>query len=349
MRTALLAGVALPSAVKSAADVGVFAWLGAPTGAASVVGATEYATPFAAKINFQTTTSAGYPGYLPDTGAAYGDRGNGYAYGWIEGANTALTRDRNSVNSPDERYDTLNQMQYNSPPTETHTWEIAVPNGAYDVRLVCGDPDYTDSYYHVLAEGTTLTQGNAQGAARRFFDQTARIVVSDGRLTLTNGPGSYRNKVCFIEIAATASKTYPFLSYKSWADGRFAGGSGNPAAAPAADANGNGIPNALEYASGGEPATPSAGTPVTGFDLGDADLGAFRFLRSARALDAGYSLWETADLVHWDMLWSTDEDSDFSSPLVASVGAAENDWVTLHVPLDPERSRQFFRLQVNVQ
>ncbi len=342
----LVARATLPTSVRSADDLDTFAWIGAPATAARTSASTEFATPFAVKINFQTATSAGYPGYLPDTGAAYGNRGSGYTYGWIEGANTALTRDRNSANSADERYDTLNQMQYNNPPTETHTWEIAVPDGSYDVRLVCGDPDYTDSYYHVLAEGTTLAQGNAQGSGRRFIDQRARVLVADGRLTLTNGPGAYRNKICFIEIASTASRAYPFVSYNAWSSSRFPGGSGSAAAAPDADPDQNGVPNALEYASGASAGAASGA--LTGLAARTPDLAEFGFLRSAQAIDASYSVWESDDLLHWDPLWSTLEDSDFSSPLVAGADAASTGWVTLQVPLDTGRPRQFFRLQVGL-
>lgn len=338
----LLARATLPASVKSAADLDTFAWISAPASAAGNAASTEFATPFSAKINFQTATSAGYPGYLADTGAAYGDRGNGLSYGWIGGANTGLTRDRNSSNSPDERYDTLNQMQYNNPPTETHTWEIAVPDGAYDVRLVCGDPDYTDSYYHVLAEGVTVTQGNAQGSGRRFIDQRARVLVTDGRLSLTNGPGSYRNKICFIEIDSTASRAYPFVSYNAWSASRFPAGSDDPAADPDL----NGVPNALEYASLGSSsvAPPALATLVRGAP----GLAEFSFLRSARALDAGYSVWESDDLVHWNPLWSNRDDADFSSPLVALANPSADGWVKFHVPLDAERPRHFLRLQVAI-
>jgi len=344
----LLARAPLPASVRSADDLDTFAWIGAPAPAARAAASTEFATPFTAKINFQTATSAGYPGYLPDTGAAYGDRGNGYTYGWIEGANTGLTRDRNSANSPDERYDTLNQMQYNNPPTETHTWEIAVPDGAYDVRLVCGDPDYTDSYYHVLAEGVTVAQGNAQGSGRRFIDQRARVLVSDGRLTLTNGPGAYRNKICFIEVASTASRSYPFLTYSAWSAARFPGGAGDPLAAPAADPDRNGVPNALEYAAHGSTAVAPSSAALATLARGAPGLAEFSFLRSAQALDAGYSVWESDDLQHWAPLWSNRDDADFSSPLVALADPSASGWVKLQLPLDTAQPRQFFRLQVDL-
>jgi hypothetical protein len=343
----LVANAALPASVKTAGDLDTFAWFG-ESNAASTATVTEYASPVDVKINFQATTSAGYPGYLPDTGSAYGNQGNGYTYGWIEGANTALTRDRNSASSPDERYDTLNQMQFNNPPTETHTWEIALPNGTYNVRLVCGDPGYTDSYYNVLAEGVTLTQGNAQSSGQHFFDNTAQVTVSDGRLTLTNGAGSFRNKVCFIEIASTASAPYPYRGYQDWASGIFASGTSDPAAAPSADPNHNGLANAVEYGAGLNPQDGASNPAVTSLALNSPGTAEFRFFRSASALDADYRVWQTTDLVNWNLLWSSDADADFSSPLVSIPNPSADNWVTLRVPTGSGVSKQFFRLEVAV-
>ena len=65
--------------------------------------------------------------HFADAGLAYASRGNGFTYGW-SADNTAWTRDRNSAKSSDQRYDTLCRMQ--------GIWEIAVPNGSYDVYIV---------------------------------------------------------------------------------------------------------------------------------------------------------------------------------------------------------------------
>ena len=81
--------------------------------------------------------------YLPDGGAVYGDRGNGYIYGW-NADNSANARDRDAPNSPDQRYDTFTHMQKPSNPNAS--WEIAVPNGTYTVRVVAGGPTgYSDA------------------------------------------------------------------------------------------------------------------------------------------------------------------------------------------------------------
>ena len=71
---------------------------------------------------------------MPDSGAVYGNRGNGFTYGWSAANNYTVDRD-NGI-SPDQRYDTLNYL----PAQNTGvTWDIAVPNGQYQVHLVVGD------------------------------------------------------------------------------------------------------------------------------------------------------------------------------------------------------------------
>src|SRR4051812_13091767 len=77
-------------------------------------------------INFQPAPSAIPDGYFADTGATFGDRGNGMSFGW-NADNSANTRDKNLTS--DQRYDTLAHMQKGG----TFTWEIAVPNGDYAV------------------------------------------------------------------------------------------------------------------------------------------------------------------------------------------------------------------------
>jgi hypothetical protein len=83
---------------------------------------------FSANVDFQLLTSPVFAGYVADTGLKYGDRGNGFTYGWNK-LHTDTARDRNSSRSPDERYDAFITMK-------NATWNIAVPNGTYDVRVV---------------------------------------------------------------------------------------------------------------------------------------------------------------------------------------------------------------------
>ena len=51
------------------------------------------------RVNFQSNGAQIPDGYLPDYGAAFGDRGNGWSYGW-DVDNTANARDRNNIGAP---------------------------------------------------------------------------------------------------------------------------------------------------------------------------------------------------------------------------------------------------------
>jgi fibronectin type 3 domain-containing protein len=153
---------------------------------------------FTALINFQPPKTSVPAGYKADTGAVFGDRGNGLTYGWNAANNNAL--DRNSKRSPDQRYDTFAQMQVGG----SFTWEIAVPNGTYDVRPVAGDPVSVDAFYHVLAEGKNVIFGRPSSPSQHWIGGNSPVVVSDGRLTISNGASAVNNKINFIEIRKAA-------------------------------------------------------------------------------------------------------------------------------------------------
>lgn len=152
---------------------------------------------FAANINFATSGAAVPVGYTADSGAAYGARGNGLTYGWNI-ANTAETRQRNAATSPDERYDTLVQLQR---PGSATSWQIAVPNGTYLVHLVAGDPSYTDSVYRLDVQGVPAVSGTPS-ASQHWFEGSVLVTVTNGELTVGNGSGSSNDKVDYIDIIA---------------------------------------------------------------------------------------------------------------------------------------------------
>jgi glucose/arabinose dehydrogenase len=149
------------------------------------------------RVNFQPAAAPVPAGYLPDGGAIYGARGNGYTYGWLVD-NTQYARDRNAPNSPDQRYDTFAHMQWPSN-SRNAAWEIAVPNGTYSVRIVAGDPSYWDSVHRIAAEGTLVVSGTPSSASR-WVEGTAVVTVNDGRLTVSNYAGASNNKIAFIEL-----------------------------------------------------------------------------------------------------------------------------------------------------
>lgn len=148
------------------------------------------------KINFLPSGAQAAPGYLSDTGQKFGDRGNGYQYGWNKN-NTDNARDRNSNLSANQAYDTYNFLGKG----DKFSWNIALPNGTYQVRIVAGDANsFKKHYYSIAVEGKVVVKG-APTKANRWVEGTATVNVTDGKLTITNASGAKRNKICFIEIS----------------------------------------------------------------------------------------------------------------------------------------------------
>ena len=152
---------------------------------------------FSVGVNFQPAASAVPSGYIPDSGATYASR-NGFTYGW-NAAITSATRDRNATS--DQKFDTLIH-------TTGKTWEIAVPNGTYSVKLVAGDPSYFDSKYAFNAEGILALSGTPT-SGNRFFTGTVSVTVNDGKLTITDGAGAANNKLAYLEITDDPSSPPP--------------------------------------------------------------------------------------------------------------------------------------------
>ncbi|MBN2132301.1 MAG: hypothetical protein JW741_22565, partial [Sedimentisphaerales bacterium] len=150
------------------------------------------------KINFQSNGAPIPGGYLPDYGAAFGDRGNGWSYGW-DVDNTANARDRNNIGAPDQRYDTVNHFRLVNVDLVDRVWEVALPNGTYNVFMVCGDPSYTDHVNMLDVEGSVVEDPDGPDN----YDQYAvNVEVTDGRLTIKPAADSYNGKICFVDITS---------------------------------------------------------------------------------------------------------------------------------------------------
>jgi hypothetical protein len=144
------------------------------------------------------------PGYVADEGEVFGDRTNGLFYGWTTVGGTNLTREarrREAANSPDVRYDTLNQMMRNpnNNPAFSAIWELEVPNGFYEVHVVGGDAGFFDTTFQFNVEGVNSPAFVATTTAR-WYEFTTSVGVSDGRLTINSGPLALNNKLSFIDI-----------------------------------------------------------------------------------------------------------------------------------------------------
>ncbi|MEN6578699.1 MAG: hypothetical protein ABFD90_20300, partial [Phycisphaerales bacterium] len=143
------------------------------------------------KINFQLDTAAVPEGYLMDCGQVFGDRGNGYSYGWSADA-TADDRERNA--NDDQRYDTLVHFSKNA----DKTWEIELPPGEYDLFFVCGDASNADQTNSLDVEGVQVTDPDGQD---NFDEYTlAKVAVTDGRLSIKPVTSGLNAKICFIDI-----------------------------------------------------------------------------------------------------------------------------------------------------
>lgn len=103
------------------------------------------------KINFQPSGFSTPAGFKADTGEAYGDRGGGDTYGWLDSSGSPSanneTRERNT--DPDPEKDTLNHMDKGD---SNMQWQVEVPNGTYDLTIVMGDPDHTDQDNSIVLE-----------------------------------------------------------------------------------------------------------------------------------------------------------------------------------------------------
>ena len=154
------------------------------------------------KINFQSGGAPIPDGYLPEYGDPFGEHDSGWNYGWDQNIRSGA-RDRNSGNAPDQRYDTINHLQQAG---GDKIWEIEVPNGTYNLFLVCGDPEYGDQTNNFDVEGVLLTDPNPPPPEPAFdFDEfNVTVEVSDGRLTIQPGTGAVNCKIAFVDIESAA-------------------------------------------------------------------------------------------------------------------------------------------------
>jgi len=154
----------------------------------NIASASAVALPFDVQINFQPVTNIP-AGYLPDNGDPFGDRGNGFAYGWSSNISSE-TRKRNDHS--DQRLDTIIHMR------STHSWEIEVPGeGEYTFELWMGDPRNTNSGNSVILEDLTLTDSTPDSS--NFDNYSGTVTVTDGRLSIT--PNGFNEKLCYIHLS----------------------------------------------------------------------------------------------------------------------------------------------------
>ncbi|TGO06704.1 Fibronectin type III domain protein [Serinibacter arcticus] len=173
------------------------------------------------KVDFTAANAVPAGGYVADWGQAYGARssanqGTGLTYGWVdeEGKDLALLTNGRDRNRPgiDERLDSMLHMQYgdvdngngtNGVKTEG-TWELAVPEGLYEVTVAVGDQmgaTTYDSQHTVNVEGAVGINAYQATAAAEFRTTTVTVGVWDGRLTLDPKSG-FNTKIAYVDVKA---------------------------------------------------------------------------------------------------------------------------------------------------
>jgi len=299
---------------------------------------------FAAKINFQPSTAAVPAGHSADTGAAFGPRPGGYSYGWETALASGNLIERKAGRSQDLRYDSHCQMQAGG----SHTWEIAVPHGPYAVLVAAGDPAYSTGTYLIQAENLLVLSG-APSAADRWVEAQGTVIVTDGRLTLSNGSGAVSNRLAFVEVTALEPATL-----EQWRALWFGATNNSGMAADAADPDSDGLPNFLEYASGLNPTTLDVGWRLSPFLIhtNSADWLTCSFFRNTNAADLTFSLQaaEALPASSWSNLVSWTNAAGWVGPALVSEAGVEPGRVRVTVtdiqPINGMPSR-YLRLVVN--
>ncbi|MEP3208619.1 MAG: putative Ig domain-containing protein [Maribacter sp.] len=187
-------------------------------------------TNFIANINFGPIAPP--PNFLGDTGLSYAIRGNGLTYGWLDATTstpvsvTQNGRNRN-VAGVDDLQNTLIHMQYGDVSTNPSNgylpeakWEIAVPNGSYQVTVSVGDPEIDNNgsipAHSIYAEGFNLINkyiplGIAEGDPTQFTTGSGLVNVIDGRLTI-EPTGGFNTKINYVQISNVGSGVSPFFT-----------------------------------------------------------------------------------------------------------------------------------------
>lgn len=144
-------------------------------------------------INFQPATAPTVSGYLVDSGLAYATR-DGQTYGWNR--SNATTRDRNRTT--DQLADTCIHLQKEA----GLVWELALPNGTYQVWLLMGDSAYIDQVNHLAVEGTVIADPDGQD---HHDEAEITVEVNDGRLTITPASGAVNAKLNALTVTPIPS------------------------------------------------------------------------------------------------------------------------------------------------
>ncbi|WP_454085363.1 PA14 domain-containing protein [Georgenia sp. Marseille-Q6866] len=168
------------------------------------------------KVDFATASATPVEGYVLDYGQPFGARtganqGTGLTYGWTtEDGNPVSLVGNGRIRVHDDVDPNLNSiihMQYGDVDGTNGvdipgTWELAVPDGLYEVTVAVGDERGTNGYdsTHVLnIEAGVGIESFVATDAEQFRTATVTVGVWDGALTI-NPVGGTNTKLAYVEV-----------------------------------------------------------------------------------------------------------------------------------------------------
>lgn len=210
---------------------------------ASAVMPAPSAEVYQVKVNFQNKAVVPPTGYLKDYGQQFGANsaatiGKTYNYGWKlasdktpfdvseDAANNNNGVGRNRLGAVYAAATPLQQLegtlvhfqgdnvvgdgllQWAGQPRGNEVyWELAVPNGIYEIKLSLGDKETTniDSRHSATVEGYTIISAFVPTPGQTKM-ATLTVEVTDGLLTIT-GLGGFNSKINYIEVTEVPGGT----------------------------------------------------------------------------------------------------------------------------------------------
>jgi GH25 family lysozyme M1 (1,4-beta-N-acetylmuramidase) len=147
---------------------------------------------FQVAVNFGPYESPVPSGYINFGDQPFGDV-FGYSMGWID-SGVVLTTSTSTL-APDDRYRT--SVLPNDWSNRDRTFEVAVPNGDYRVRIVAGSPTAKGYTQEFSAEGVEIVN-TVNHTGSEFVSGTGIVTVTDGRLSVSSSAASSR--LVFLDI-----------------------------------------------------------------------------------------------------------------------------------------------------
>jgi hypothetical protein len=97
-------------------------------------------------------------------------------------------------------------IHFQKPANPKASWQIAVPNGTYEVHILSGDATAFDSVFVLNADGVNVVT-TTPNSLNLWADGTQTITVTNGLITVTSGTGASNNKIDAVDILPVTRAT----------------------------------------------------------------------------------------------------------------------------------------------